>query len=135
MTLTKLKEMLKDKWPFVISAICCVGFALYAFGCRPETKSLIHPGIKVDRSELNIEIDTLLAQYENRVADIERQEQLKKFIFEQTLVVAQGGSPNPVGILTALFAILGAGATADDVRLRRQRAKVPYYQPMKTEEA
>jgi len=132
---TELKKMLKDKWPFVISAICCAGFALYAFGCRPETKSLIHPNIKVDRSELNIEIDTLLAQYENRVADIERQEQLRKFIFEQTLVVAQGNTLNPAGIITALFAILGAGAAADDVRLRRQRARTPYYQPLKTDEA
>ena len=132
---TELKKMLKDKWPFVISAICCAGFALYAFGCRPETKSLIHPNIKVDRSELNIEIDTLLAQYENRVADIERQEQLRKFIFEQTLVVAQGNTLNPAGIITALFAILGAGATADDIRLRRQRARTPYYQPLKTDEA
>jgi len=132
---TELKKMLKDKWPFVISAICCAGFALYAFGCQPKTKSLIQPDRKVNRSELNIEIDMLLAQYENRVADIERQEQLKNFIFEQTLVVAQGTTPNPVGIITALFAILGAGATADDVRLRRQRARTPYYQPLKTDEA
>lgn len=131
--LRNIKLTIGDKWPLVISLVCCVFLLIYAYGCHPETKSLIDPLQKVDRAELNAEIDTLLTRYESRIADLDKQEELRRFVFEQTLTVAQGAVPNPIGIVTGLIALLGVGATADDIRLRRQRAKTPYYQPVKAD--
>lgn len=117
----RLKGIIYDKWPLLLSAVVCVVLSIYAYGCEPKTKSLIDPDKKVTRAELVIEIDALAALSEIGIADLDRQDEVREMIINQALVIAQGGSVNPIGILTTLTAIFGIGAAADDVRLRRER--------------
>lgn len=117
----KLIELIKDKWPIISSMIIIAGLLFYAYGCEPKTQSLINPNEKVNLAELQLEIDTLMAKSEIRFADLQRQYELKDFIFNQSLIILETGTVNPVGIATAVLAIAGLGAGADDIRLRRQR--------------
>lgn len=127
--ITKILASLKDKWPLVIACCVCVVLVIFAYGCEPETASLIHPLTKVTRAELNIEIETLLSTSQIRFADLDRQEQIRDVIFQQALVIAEGGAINPFGIITTLLAVLGVGAAADDVRLRKERKRTLTYTP------
>lgn len=103
-------------------------FVFWAYGCEPKTTSMLDPGRKVDRSELTAELEILLTRHKSKIDDLDRQVAIRNVIFEQSLIIAQGGSVNPLGILTAALAILGIGTTVDDVRLRRERKKQVKYE-------
>ena len=61
-------------------------------------------------------MDTFLAEAKLKFEDLNRQDALKRQLFEYALVVAEGGSVNPVGVAVSLFGILGIGAIADNRR-------------------
>jgi len=123
----KLMTFVKDKWPILIAWNVVIVLLLFAFGCEPETDSLLDPNKKVTTIQLQNEIDYLIRQSETRFADLERQAELRQFVLNQSLLIAETGTVNPIGLITSLIAIMGIGAGADDIRLRRQRAKTPFY--------
>jgi len=114
---------IKENLPFLIASIAALALLVFAYGCQPQTTSLIDPTEKVTRSELDWEIETLLAKSKIRLADLERQEELRSLLFEQTFIIAETGTVNPLGLITALMAIMGIGAGVDDVRLRKKQNK------------
>lgn len=113
-----LKEM-----PLITATIVCVLLLLFAFGCEPQTVSLLDPSRTVSRQQLEAEFDYLLQVHQERSLDLDKQEQIRQIIFQQGLIIAQGGAYNPIGIATTLLAIFGIGATVDDVKLRRKIKK------------
>jgi hypothetical protein len=48
--------------------------------------------------------------------DLEKQDLFKQYLIDSALVVAQGGTLNPSGLIFGALGILGLGATADNVR-------------------
>jgi len=100
--------------------VAAILLLLYAYGCEPRTASLISASEKVTRAELITEIDLLEYKLEKGIADLDRQERIRDIIFQQGLIAAQTGTVNPVGIITALMSILGVGAVADDIKLRKK---------------
>lgn len=123
-------SFIKDKVAFVVSGFFCLLVILYAYGCEPKTRSLIDPSVSVTRLELVDELDKLQMFYDRRIADLEKKEAFKKFVFEASLDIAEKGEINPLGIITSLLAVLGVGATADDIRLRKDRKKTTTYEPV-----
>lgn len=123
--LHNLKLWFGEYWAWWTTLNLCSFILLYAYGCEPKTASLISADKKVTRIELQTELELFLARARAGEADIARQEQIRDMIFNQALVIAQGNQVNPLGVLTSVLAILGIGATADDIRLRRQRKKQP----------
>lgn len=109
-----------DKYPLLFSIVICFGLIFYAYGCEAKTKSLLVPERKVTRNELETEFKTLLDVHKNRLDDLQQQEKMRDFIFNQTLLVTQGNPINPIGVITSLLAILGIGAGVDDVRVRKK---------------
>jgi len=116
-----LKLILGDKIFLILGIIAGSTLLFYAFGCQPKTPSIINPDRKVTVGELQIEIDSLMTLSELRFADLRKQQEIKQFVFNQAIAIGQTGEVNPIGILTSLLAVLGMGATADDIRLRKQR--------------
>lgn len=120
----KISAWLRDR-PATIAGVIGIFIVLfYAYGCDSKTKSVLYPERKVTRAELQIEIDTMMQLAKFRMQDLDKQDEFKQWLFQQTIIVAQGGAVNPVGILTSLVGLLGIGATADNVRLRKQRKKI-----------
>jgi len=74
----------------------------------------------VTRDELHDELSFIIAQAETRFKSLDRQDELKQLITDQALLFAQGGAINPIGLLTANAALLGIGATVDNVRRRKK---------------
>jgi len=103
---------------FAAAGVCLL--LLYAFGCQPKTRSLVDPGRKVDRAELLSELEILKLQYSNREADLDKQEEIRNIILQQSFKIASGGDINPLGLITSALAVFGAGASVDNVRLRRK---------------
>lgn len=100
------------------SIFLAVMMIVYAYGCQSVVVSLITPGQKINRDELVAEVDMFLARAESRFADLDRQDLVKETIFNSLTDFIKTGSVNPIGIITTITGILGAGAVVDNVRKR-----------------
>jgi hypothetical protein len=104
---------------FIVTFILLIWF----YGCEPECPSPTDPEKQITRAELQIEIDTFIARSENSFADLAKQEELRNLLFQQALLAGQTGIINPFALFTSIGAILGIGATVDNVRKRKTLKK------------
>lgn len=112
----------------LVAAILLSGLmVLWMFGCESQTKSLADPTVKVTRSELDVEYGTgiknlqlqmadLQSQYKLRFDDLAKQDEIRAKLLEMGMLVAQGGSLNPTGLIGIVAGILGVGVVVDNRR-------------------
>jgi hypothetical protein len=112
-----------------IAIIVCIVLIFVLSACQITTKSIDDPNQRVSVAELQAEIDTFYANQEAEVkafeakanaaaADVNSQIAFRSFVYESALDVATSGGFNWLNLLTAAGSIVGAGAVADNVRLR-----------------
>lgn len=104
----------------IIGGVLCFALAFWFYGCESKVPSLVNPQLKINRVQLQLELDSLIATTEARVANLDRQDAFKTALLQQAVLLAQGGTINPVGLGLTIAAILGIGATVDDVRTRKR---------------
>lgn len=102
-----------------ISIIIVAGCVIWLSACQSKCQSLLHPEKKITRTQLQIELDTILAQAEANTITLDQQDLLKNLLFQQSLLAAQTGTVNPFAVLTSLGSILGVGAVIDNKRKRK----------------
>lgn len=90
---------------------------------------MANPSQKVTRGELQAEIDYYLARAEVRFKNLDQQDQLKKLLLDNALIISQGGTLNPYGLVASIVTILGAGAAVDNVRRRKLDKQKLTYEP------
>ena len=106
--------------------VAIIGVLLaYGYGCEPKVPSLLDETVMVNRQELKLELDRILAIAEIKMSELERQEQLRALIFQNALILAQGQPLNPVGIITAIAALYGVtqGSKNAGNAIRKHREK------------
>lgn len=120
---------MKTIWTFirhnrgtVISAGIAIVLLVWLYGCHSQVKSIVNPTVYVNRPELEAEVAGFLNQAEIKFADLDRQDQFKRILFENAITYAQGGTVNPFAVLITLGGILGIGLAVDnrgkDVRIK-----------------
>jgi len=107
-----------------ISIILASVLLLFFFGCEPTCQSILEPGNTSSRSELDAEIEMMIARANAGYASLEKQESLRQLLFNQTIASASTGTFNPIALLTSIGAIFGVGATVDNVRNRKKIKKL-----------
>ena len=98
---------IKKNSSILITVLITIGFSLYIYGCEPQTTSLTRPQVKVNRQELQLELDQIIDLARIRMADLAKQEEFRTIILENALILVQGNPYNPVGIITGIAAIYG----------------------------
>lgn len=114
----KLLSLVRNETGQLICLVIAGLVILWAYGCESVVTSLRDNGKMVTRDELDLELQTYLATAEIRFRQLDRQDSFKRILFEKTAAFAKTGEINPFGLLSTLFAILGVGAIADNVRKR-----------------
>lgn len=113
----KISDFVQN-WPKTIALIVLTGLLFWGFGCPPQVRSLIHPGQMVTRPELQVELDTITATAEFRLADLEKQQQFRDIIFKNALLMVETGTINPLGIITLLTGLYGISRGVKDAKDR-----------------
>lgn len=108
----------------VIATFVCILLLVWGLSCESKVRSLADPTQKITRDELNVEVDTFLAQAGIRYKQLDRLDQLKALVFDKLLLWSQGGGFNPIGIVPLIIGILGGSAAIDNVRKRRDIKKL-----------
>lgn len=112
---------LSENWPRTVALIVLTALLFWGFGCPPRTSSLITEGKKVTRPELQIELDSIIATAEFRLADLDRQEAIRDYVFKNALVMVETGTINPVGIITLLAGLYGVAQGAKKFKDRIEK--------------
>lgn len=103
-----------------ISIIIAAALLLYFYGCEPKCKSITKPRQQVTRAELDAEVESIIAKANIGYISLEQQEELRQLLFQQALTAAATGTINPIALMTSVGALLGLGATVDNVRKRKE---------------
>lgn len=120
---------IKKNIQWIISVNVAIFVITYAYGCEAKTQSLIYPDKKVPISEIVTELELLERKATIAFADLERQDRIRDIVLNQSLIIAQGGAVNPIGVIMSVMAILGLGVGADDIRLRKKIKTTLQYGP------
>ena len=107
---------LQINWPKAIALTTLTGLLFLAHACQPQVASLVNPGVKITRPELQIELDAIIATAEYRLADLDRQQAFRDIIFKNALQMAETGSMNPIGIITLLAGLYGIARGTQDIK-------------------
>jgi len=116
---------LSENWPKAIAILVMTAILFWGYGCPAKTESLTTQGKKVTRPELQVELDSIIATAEFRLADLDRQDQVRDIIFKNAMVMVEGGTLNPLGIITMLAGLYGVTrGTSDIVKKVKKKSDV-----------
>lgn len=122
-TVKKLYKQLNGNLLTCLAIVACFGLIFWCYSCESKVKSLKDKDLPVTRNELQLELDTYLAQAKLRFEQLNKQDQFKQGLVNAAIQYVQGGQINPIAIATSLFAILGVGQVGDKVRKKIKSAK------------
>ncbi len=121
-----------------VGVLAALALLIWTFGCQSTTTSLLS-NVKITRAELTVELnsevarlgaelDTLQEQGAMKKAQLDRQDELKRKLYEFAAITATSGTFNPMGIITLVGSILGVGVVVDN----RIKDKVIANRPLAT---
>lgn len=99
----------------IITVLVTVGFLIYIYGCEPKTKSIIDDGRLINRQELQLELDQVMAIFQLRMVDLDKQDELRAIILQNALILVQGQPLNVLGLLTGIAGIYGVAQAGTKV--------------------
>lgn len=114
--MTKIWRVIRHNQSLAVSCCIVLCVLMWAYGCLSKVTSIVNPTILVTRGELDIEVDTFIAQAKLKYADLNKQDEVKSYVFNIALDFMRGGQINPVAIAIVLGNILGLGAILDNRR-------------------
>lgn len=116
---------MREIWKFIrhnqgmfIGGILALVVLVWTYGCESQVTSILYAPDLVNRGQLQIEVDTFIAQAELKFAALDRQDQVKSTLFDTALTFMEGGNVNPAAVAIVIGNILGLGAVIDNVRKR-----------------
>lgn len=113
----KISDIVQN-WPKTIALFVLTALLFWGYSCQPQVASLVHPERKITRPQLQIELDSIIATAEFRMAELDRQEAFRDLIFQNALIVVETGTLNPLGIITLLTGLYGVTRGAQDIKNR-----------------
>lgn len=109
-----------------ISVIIAASMLLWFYGCESTCPSLLDPTSKINRTQLQAELDIIVIKAEAAAVSLDAQDHLKDLLLQQALTAGAAGTVNPLALVTGIAAILGIGAGADNVRKRIEIKKLTH---------
>lgn len=119
-----MRKWISHNQGMFVAVLIVVGLMVWTFGCDSEVTSPIS-GNMVSRVELELEVDIAVSQFEAELdnlqkqaalqfADLDRQDEIKRKLFEFAALTAQSGTFNPIGLVTLAGTIMGMGLGIDN---------------------
>ncbi len=112
---------MKNIWKFIrhnkgmfIGGAIALAVLIWTYGCQSQVTSIVNPTVLVTRAELKLEVDNYLAIAEIKFANLDRQDSIKKTLFNTAIDFMQGGNVNPAAVALVIGNILGLGAIIDN---------------------
>lgn len=103
--MSKILKFANDNHWYIIAIVLSICVSLWIYGCQSEVKSMMDPTKKVNREELKLESNYLIGQLQIKLADLDKQDEIKILLLEQAMIFGSGGKFNPAGLLNTVVSI------------------------------
>lgn len=103
----KILSWLNANHWFIAAAIILAGLFFWTYGCESQVRGLLNPDQRINRAELQNELDYIIGQAEIKVADLDRQDEVKQALLDAANIMSTTGTINPSGLIN-LAACIGA---------------------------
>jgi len=103
----KLPKFANDNHWFIIAGAVIIGVLVWTYGCESEVPSILDDTKKVNRTMLTAELNYLIADVENRVSSLDKQDEIKQALLDSVNILGTTGNINPSGLIN-LAASIGA---------------------------
>ena len=121
---SKIWNYINENHWLALGIVVAVLMGVWLFGCQSQVRSIRNPSLMVNRVELEAEIKGIEADIVAKVTDLDRQDQVRRMIFEQLSVLAQGGGVNPIGLANSTISIFAvATALNSSTKLKKLKAE------------
>jgi len=100
-------DWFKKNHTTIITIVVSICFVFFMYSCESSVKGILDPNVKVNRAELQVELDRINSMAAVRIASLDQQDKFRQLLFENALVLAAGSPFSPVGLLTGIAAIYG----------------------------
>ena len=120
----KLLKFLNHERCQVLAVLICTVVLFSGLCCQSKTRSIRDPSQRVTRLELMSEIQTFNAEIEARLADLDRQDRVRKQLLDAFSLYSTTGQFNPAGIVPMLATLMGVAAIGDNVGKRKEIKKL-----------
>ncbi len=97
----------KKHWTVIVTGFVTVGMLVFIYACDSKVRSITDRTRMVNRQELQLELDTFIGMAQLRMADLDKQDQLRAVILQNAFILVEGQPFNPLGIISAAAAIYG----------------------------
>lgn len=114
--ITKIKKVLMHNQFLATAIVIVVLLGVWLMGCDSTVRSPFNPDIRLNRPQLILAWENYAEEVKLAIVDLDRQDLFKQKLFNIGVLIAQGGTVNPVGAGITLLSILGLGAVADNRR-------------------
>lgn len=136
--MSKMYRWIRHNQGLACSILIICGVMAWTLGCDSKVLSLVVPGKKVNRQELNLEIAVERQRLEAELSNLIKRAALKHQKLDQfdavkqkllnfAAITADAGTVNPAGVVGLLFSVVGIGAVIDN----RLKDKVIKNRPLK----
>ena len=104
-TIKKILSWTNENHWYIIAAIILCAILIWIYGCQSTVTSMMDPDKKINRDELKLETDYLIGQMQVKLADLDRQDEIKRLLLEQASIIATTGTFNPIGLINMALTI------------------------------
>lgn len=105
--MTKILKWLNDQhWYLIAIAVIAVSI-FWTYGCESQVRGLINPDQRINRAELQNELDFIIGQARIKAEDLDRQDEIKQALLDAANIMSTTGTINPSGLIN-LAACIGA---------------------------
>lgn len=114
--MNKIWTIIRHNRGLVIGGCLSIIILMWAYSCESKVRSPLNPNQFVTRGELDVEVESFLARAKLKYADLDRQDEFKRIVFENAIGYAQGKPINPIGVIMSIGSLLGICAVIDNQR-------------------
>lgn len=114
--LEKVWKAIRHNQGLTIAIIIVLGLLVWSYGCESKVSSLNNSQLMVTRAELEVEIESFMSTAEIRISDLDRQDAIKRKLFEFAVAAAETGTINQSSVFAIISWILFGGVLIDNRR-------------------
>ena len=89
-------KSIKQNWQWYIVIVIANMICLWVMACPPQTTSLSDSHTEVTREELQLELETIISTAKIRMADLNKQDELRQIILQNGVLIIESVSVNPL---------------------------------------
>jgi len=105
--MTKILKWFNDQHWYIIGLVIITAVVIWTYGCESQVRGLLDPNTRINRAELQNELNYIIGQAKIKTANLDKQDEVKQALLDAANIIGTTGTINPSGLIN-VAACIGA---------------------------